>query len=84
MGIANFAARAPRKMPAKCQWRPWFDSLPEDKQALNIQAFDNPDWTTSAIVRELQEDGCTSSESTIRTHRKFECYSCNETDGRLT
>lgn len=82
MGIRNFAEKAPRKMPVKCEWRPWFDSLGEEQQALIIQAFDNPDWTTSAIVRELQEDGCPSSDTTIRAHRKFNCRSCNERDGR--
>lgn len=66
----------------RCTFRPWYEKLTEDERNAITASFDNEDWTTSAIVRILQDAGCPSSETTIRTHRKFACQSCNRKDGR--
>jgi hypothetical protein len=59
-----------------CKWRQWYVNLTQDEKTTIQTAFNNPEIETSHLVRALQEYGCPSSPTTIRSHRRQECKSC--------
>ncbi len=61
-----------------CKWSQWYNNIdPADRETIQV-AFANQRIETSHIVRTLQGYGCPMSESTIRTHRRNECKTCQE------
>ena len=61
-----------------CKWSAWWNTLTDNDRTSITNAFNNQQIETSHIVRTLQGYGCPMSESTIRTHRRNECKTCQE------
>jgi hypothetical protein len=76
MNLEELIAR-PRAKTMQCKWRIWYETLNPDEQATIQAAFTNDEIETTQLTRALHEYGCPSSPSTIRTHRRGECKSCN-------
>jgi hypothetical protein len=68
--------KAKPKRPNMCKWSNWWNSISEGDRISITIAFADPNTDTSHIVRVLHEYGCPMSESTIRTHRRNECKTC--------
>jgi hypothetical protein len=68
---------APKTVSTQCKWRPWFESLSAEEQDTIAKAFADPQLETTQVTRALKTYGCPSSSTTIRTHRRGECKSCN-------
>jgi hypothetical protein len=67
----------PKQKTQACKWRQWYSGLNDEDKQVIATAFNDPELETSHLTRALQIYGCPSSPTTIRTHRRGECKSCN-------
>lgn len=75
MNLADMLQAKPQRSK-QCKWSIWYSDITDDDRASIQAAFADDRIETSHIVRTLQSYGCPMSESTIRTHRKNECKTC--------
>lgn len=61
----------------QCKWSVWYNTQLMDVEREAIERAFKSDMETSHIARALREYGCPMSDSTIRTHRRRECKTCN-------
>jgi hypothetical protein len=67
----------PRAKTLQCKWRQWFINLNDEDKDVILSAFKDHELETTQLTRALQAYGCPSSPTTIRTHRRGECKTCN-------
>ena len=76
MNLSEMLQAKPQRTNS-CKWSLWFNNeISEGDRTSILIAFADERTETSHIVRVLQSYGCPMSESTIRTHRKNECKTC--------
>lgn len=82
MSLARSLAQAPKGRGHSCSigilvatW-PVEEAHTEDYRAL-LAALENPEWTSTAIAKVLEEDGRTVSFRHLQAHRRGDCTSAN-------
>lgn len=76
MNLDEMLKAKPQRSNA-CKWSQWYNNEISEGDRISITlAFADERTETSHIVRVLQGYGCPMSESTIRTHRRNECKTC--------
>lgn len=68
----------PQPRASQCRFAREYNALEPDDRAKLETAFANPEITTAWIYNVLSQNGFTSSESTVRTHRKGQCRTCGK------
>ena len=62
----------------QCRLNAWLIMLSEDDQNAFWKAMDNEQIPTRHIWRTVRSIGCPNQESSIRSHRRGECISCEK------
>lgn len=62
--------------PQHCQFSVWLSTLKRDDVDAIYRAFDNENVTTRHIYRTLKGIGYPNGESSLRSHRRGECITC--------
>ena len=60
----------------QCRLNAWINMLSEDDRNAFWKAMDNDQIPTRHIWRTVRTIGCPNQESSIRSHRRGECLTC--------
>jgi hypothetical protein len=60
----------------QCRLAAWLTTLSEDDHTAFWKAMDNDQIPTRHIWRTIRNIGCPNQESSIRSHRRGECLTC--------
>jgi len=71
------------RVTKQCRLSIWLGTLNEDDRASFWKAMDNEAIPTRHIWRSVKEFGCPNQESSIRSHRRGECQTCERKSNGL-
>ena len=78
MNLDTLLNDVPRARTKQCQLNNWLTTLSEDDRNAFWKAMDNPEIPLRHIWKTLKSIGCPNQESSIRSHRRRECQTCEE------
>ena len=79
MKLDDLLNNVPPMQTKQCKLNKWIISLTEDDRNAFWKAMDNPEIPTRHIWKAIKTVGCTNQESSIRSHRRGECQTCERT-----
>jgi hypothetical protein len=80
MNLAQLLESVPTARTKQCRLNIWLATLTEDDRNAFWKAMDNPEIPLRHIWQTIKSIGCPNQESSIRSHRRGECQTC---EGKL-
>jgi hypothetical protein len=78
MNLETLLTDVPRIRSKQCRLNVWLMTLSEDDRNAFWRAMDNPDIPLRHIWQTVKSIGCPNQESSIRSHRRGECQTCED------
>lgn len=76
MNLDAMLTNVPRASTKQCRLNLWLNTLNEDDRNAFWRAMDNAEIPTRHIWKTVKAIGCPNQESSIRTHRRGGCITC--------
>ena len=78
MSLETLLNEVPPPTGKQCRLNIWLHTLNEDDRVAFWKAMDNEQIPTRHIWRTIRSIGCPNQESSVRSHRRAECISCEK------
>jgi hypothetical protein len=76
MNLEELLNTVPGPRHKQCKLNVWLNTLSEDDRNAFWKAMDNEDIPLRHIWKTIQAIGCPNQESSVRSHRRGDCKTC--------